>query len=84
MDAGQPAQPGPANQVDEKGLDRVVGMVSDGDLVVPVLVAQLVEPTVAEPTGGHFDRIAGRRDLGQRIEASPEIGYSVTGRLLFD
>ena len=84
MDAGQPAQPGPANQVDEKGLDRVVGMVSDGDLVVPVLVAQLVEPTVAEPTGGHFDRIAGRRDLGQCIEASPEIGYSVTSRLLFD
>ena len=59
-------------------------MVSDGDLVVPVLVAQLVEPTVAEPPSGHFDRVAGRRDLGQRIEANPEIGRSVTGRLLFD
>ena len=45
--ARQSPQPGAAQQVDEKGLYRVVGVVGDGHGRIAVLMAQGVEPGVA-------------------------------------
>ena len=68
-DSRQPPQPGSAQQVDEKGFDRVVGMVGDGDGRVAVLAAQGVEPCVAQPPGRHLHRLARALHFGPGLEA---------------
>ncbi len=68
VDAGQAAQPRAPQQVDEKGFDRVVGVVRHGDDVVALPAAQLVEPGVAQPPGGHLHGFARALHLADRVE----------------
>ena len=80
-DARQPAQPRTAQQVDEEGLNRVVGMVRHGDGRIVVLTAQLVEPGVAQAAGRHLHRFARTLHLGGRVEAAVVAGDAVAGGL---
>ena len=81
-DARQAAQPRAAQQVDEEGLNRVVGVVCHGDGRIVVLAAQFVEPGVAQTAGGHLHRFARTLHLGGRVEAAVVAGHAVAGGLV--
>ncbi len=83
-DARQAAQAGAAQQVDEEGLDRVVGVVGHRHRGVALRAAQLVEPGVAQPPRGHLHRLARALHLGRRLEAAVVEGHAPQPRLLLD
>ena len=80
-DPRQPAQPRTAQQVDEKGLDRVVGVVRHGDGRIAVLAPQLLEPRIAQPAGRHLHRLARALHFGRRVEPPVVARHAVAGRL---
>ena len=75
-DSGQSAQPGAAQQVDEKSLHRIVAVVGNGDVRITVFVAEAVEPVVAQPPRSHLHRFPGTLHLPERIEADVVVRYT--------
>ena len=80
-DPRQPAQPRTAQQVDEKGLDRVVGVVRHGDGRIAVLAPQLLAPRIAQPASRHLHRLARALHFGRRVEPPVVARHAVAGRL---
>ena len=82
--ARQAAQPRAAQQIDEEGLDRVVGVVRHGHGRVAVRAAQLVEPGVAQAPRRDLHRVARALHFGRGVEPSVVEGHAVACGLLLD
>ncbi len=79
---GQSAQTGTSQKVDEKSLDGIIGMVGDGDDIVTLRAAKLLEPRITQPPSGHFHRFARALHLTGRVETSVVTRHAQFGSLL--
>jgi hypothetical protein len=73
--ASQSAQACAAYEVEEEGLDAVVAMVGDADVVGVDVAAELLEIGVAQVACCHLDADMMQVGIGMRVEVDEVEGY---------